>query len=248
VTLLAALLVLWEISARLQWVVSDNWPPFSDVLMSLAVGTANGELIEAIGSSLGRMARGYAAGVGAGIVLGVLLAWFPPARRTLQPMIELVRPIPAPAVIPPLMFVLGADEGLKIFIVAYASFFPVWINTMSGVMSLDHVLHNVARTFGVPTSRTLWSVVVPASMPHILAGMRVSLALALIVTVVAELMVGSQGIGAYVRSMQFASRAPDMYAAIILLTATGYLLNVGFLWLEARLIFWSRLREIQAAT
>jgi ABC-type nitrate/sulfonate/bicarbonate transport system permease component len=67
------------------------------------------------------------------------------------------------------------------------------------------------------------------------------------VTVVSELLVGSQGIGNYVRSMQFASRAADMYAAIILLTAVGYLLNVAFLMLETRLIFWSRLRETRGA-
>ena len=145
------------------------------------------------------------------------------------------------------MFLLGVDDGLKIFVVAFAVFFPVLINTMAGVASVDRIYLQVARTFGIPRLAALWRVVLPASLPHILAGMRISLALALIVTVVVELTAGSQGIGHYVMSMQFASRAADMYAAIILLTAVGYALNRGFVAIEARIIHWSRLRETMAA-
>jgi ABC-type nitrate/sulfonate/bicarbonate transport system permease component len=161
-------------------------------------------------------------------------------------LIEFVRPIPAPAIIPPLMFLLGVDDGLKIFVVAFATFFPVLINTMSGVASVDTVHHQVARTFGLKGAAILWRVVLPASLPHILAGMRISLSLALIVTVVVELVAGSQGIGYYVASMQFASRAADMYAAIVMLTAVGYMLNRGFVAFESRVLHWSRLRETLA--
>jgi ABC-type nitrate/sulfonate/bicarbonate transport system permease component len=118
---------------------------------------------------------------------------------------------------------------------------------MSGVVSVDAVHHQVAHTFGYSRLATVWRVVLPASLPAILAGMRISLAFALIVTVVAELVAGTQGIGYYVVSMQFASRAADMYAAIVLLTAVGYLLNRGFLAIEARIIHWSRLRETLGA-
>lgn len=247
VVLVVALLFAWEASAQWQLVQSDNWPPFSAVLASFAEGLAGGELIEAMWSSLWRMLRGYAAGCALGVALGVALAMLRPLRLTLQPAIELIRPIPAPAIVPPLMFLLGVDDGLKIFIVAFASFFPVLINTMSGVVSVDRVHHQVARTFGYGGVSTTWRVVLPAALPAILAGMRISLAFALIVTVVAELLAGTQGIGYYVVSMQFAARAADMYAAIVLLTAVGYLLNRVFLLVEARLIHWSRLRETLGA-
>lgn len=247
VCLVVLLLLLWEASARWGLVQSDNWPPFSAVLASFATGLAGGELIEAMWSSLWRMARGYAIGCAIGVAAGVALAMVRPLRLTLQPTIELIRPIPAPAIIPPLMFLLGADDGLKIFIVAFASFFPVLINTMSGVVSVDRVHHQVAHTFGYRGLAKVWRVVLPASLPSILAGMRISLAFALIVTVVAELVAGTQGIGHYVMSMQFAARAADMYAAIVLLTAVGYLLNRIFLLVEARIIHWSRLRETQGA-
>ena len=94
----------------------------------------------------------------------------------------------------------------------------------------------VARTFGVSSLATLWRVVLPASLSHILAGMRISLALAIIVTIVVELISGSQGIGYYVISMQFASRAADMYPAIVPLTLVGYALNRAFVAFEARIL------------
>jgi ABC-type nitrate/sulfonate/bicarbonate transport system permease component len=241
-----ALLVLWEASVAWNWIESDNWPAFSAVVASLVRGIESGELIEVIWSSLWRMARGYAIGCALAVAVGVALATWRPARLTLQPLIEFVRPIPAPAIIPPLMFLLGADDGLKIFVVAFATFFPVLVNTMSGVASVDTVHHQVARTFGFKRAAILWRVVLPASLPHIFAGMRISLSMALIVTVVVELVAGSQGIGYYVISMQFASRAADMYAAIVLLTAVGYALNRSFVAFEARMLHWSRLRETLA--
>jgi ABC-type nitrate/sulfonate/bicarbonate transport system permease component len=246
VCLVVALLALWEASVAWGWIESDNWPAFSAVLASFARGIESGELVEVILSSLWRMARGYAAGCALAITMGVVLATWRAARLTLQPLIEFVRPIPAPAIIPPLMFLLGVDDGLKIFVVAFATFFPVLINTMNGVASVETVYHQVARTFGLRRAAILWRVVLPASLPHILAGMRISLSLALIVTVVVELVAGSQGIGYYVISMQFASRAADMYAAIVLLTAVGYALNRGFVAFESRVLHWSRLRETLA--
>ena len=246
VCLLVALLGLWEASVRSGAVVSDNWPAFSAVLASFGRGIAGGELLQVTVSSLWRMARGYAAGCALGVALGVALASLRPVRLALQPIIELVRPIPAPAIIPPLMFLLGVDDGLKVFVVAFAAFFPVLINTMSGVASVDDIHRQVARTFGLSRLGMLRRVVLPASLPHILAGMRISLSLALIVTVVVELVAGSQGIGHYVMSMQFALRAADMYAAIVLLTAVGYAINRAFVAFEARAIHWSRLRETLA--
>ena len=246
VCLVLLLLLLWEASVQWGWLVSDNWPAFSAVVAAFVRGIENGELVTAIWSSLWRMARGYAAGCVLAVALGVVLASWRPARLTLQPLIEFVRPIPAPAIIPPLMFLLGVDDGLKIFVVAFATFFPVLVNTMAGVASVEGVYHQVARTFGRSRADVLWRVVLPASLPHILAGMRISLALALIVTVVVELVAGSQGIGYYVVSMQFASRADDMYAAIVMLTVVGYVLNRGFVAFETRVLHWSRLRETLA--
>ena len=130
------------------------------------------------------------------------------------------------------------DDALKIFIVAFSAFFPVLVNTVGGVRAVDPVAIDVARTLHVGRLRTVCLVVLPASLPYILAGMRISLALALIVTVVAEMIAGSAGIGYYLMTMQYAMRASDMYAAIVLLAMLGYALNRGFLVIEHRLLHW----------
>jgi ABC-type nitrate/sulfonate/bicarbonate transport system permease component len=237
VLLLAGLLVLWQLSA-VYWTSSASWPPLTSVAVSLASGLASGELPGVFGSSLYRMTVGYAIGVACALGIGLPMANLRLAHAALEPMVELLRPIPIPAIVPPLILLLGVDDRLKIFVVAFSVFFPVLVNTIGGVRAVDPVTIDVARTLRVGRMRTLRNVIVPASLPYILAGMRIGLALALIVTVVAEMIAGSAGIGYYLMSMQYAMRASEMYAAIILLAATGYALNRGFLAVEHRLLHW----------
>ena len=205
---------------------------------SLAAGFASNELLGVFGSSLYRMLAGYLIGVACALGVGLLMANVRLAQAALDTMIELLRPIPVPAIVPPLILLLGVDDALKIFIVAFSAFFPVLVNTVGGVRAVDPVAIDVARTLHVGRLRTVCLVVLPASLPYILAGMRISLALALIVTVVAEMIAGSAGIGYYLMTMQYAMRASDMYAAIVLLAMLGYALNRGFLSIEQRLLHW----------
>ena len=237
VILLLVLLVLWQVSAEF-WIGSPNWPPLTAVARSLIAGLGSGELPGIFSSSLGLMLAGYAIGVACAIGLGLLMASVRLTRIALEPTVELLRPIPVPAIVPPLILLLGVDDALKIFIVAFSAFFPVLVNTIAGVRAVDPVARDVARTLRVGSLRTVTRVVVPASLPYILAGMRISLALALIVTVVAEMIAGSTGIGYYLMTMQYAMRASDMYAAVVLLALTGYALNRGFLAIEHRLLHW----------
>lgn len=244
VALVVALLLVWEISARSGLVRSANWPPFSAVVVALVRGIADGELLAVIGSSLWRMTQGYVLGSAAGIVAGVLLAMVRPVRYTLMPSIELLRPIPITALVPPLIFVLGIEDRLKIFCIAFSVFFPVALNTMAGVAGVDPIYGNVARTFGVPVATTVRRVVLPAAMPLILAGLRTGLGIALIVTVITEMIAGQQGVGYYLMSMEFAMRATDMYAVVILLTLVAYAINRAFITWEAHVLRWARTREL----
>ena len=237
VLLLLALLALWQVSAE-YWIVSPNWPPLSAVGKALVAGLYSGELLGVFSSSLYRMLVGYALGVGCALGIGLLMANVRTAFVALDPMLELLRPVPIPAIVPPLILLLGIDDTLKIFVVAFSVFFPVLGNTIGGVRAVDPVAIDVARTLRVGRLRMIVRVVLPASLPYILAGMRISLALALIVTVVAEMIAGSAGIGYYLLTMQYAMRADDMYAAIVLLAVTGYVLNHGFLAVEHRLLHW----------
>ncbi len=237
VLLLVGLLALWQASA-ICCVSSTNWPPVTQILQAMARGMADGELAQVFGSTLWRMAAGFAIASGLGIVLGIAMATFPLADAALRALVELLRPVPMPAIVPPLILLLGIDHAMKVAAVAFACFFPVLLNTIGGVRAVDPVALDVARTLQVGRLRTLVQVVLPASLPAILAGLRTSLALALIVSVVAEMIAGSEGIGYYIMTMQYAMRSSDMYAAIFLLAALGYGLNYGLLAIERRLLHW----------
>ncbi len=237
VALIFVLLALWQVSA-LYWVTSENWPPLTAIAAALVQGFASGELVDVFGSSLLRMAAGFAIGAVAAVIVGLHMTTIPLVRRALEPLVELLRPIPIPAIVPPLILLLGLDDKLKIFIVAFSVFFPVLVNTVQGVRAIDPVPLAVARTFRHSRARILLRVVLPASLPYIMAGLRISLALALIVTVVAEMIAGSAGVGYYLMTMQYAMRAADMYAAVFVLAAVGYALNRLFLMVERRLLHW----------
>ncbi|MGB6081292.1 MAG: ABC transporter permease [Xanthobacteraceae bacterium] len=236
--LVFALLLLWEASARLGWVNSTNWPSVTSVIAALVDGLIGGELGRLLVSTLARTASGYAIGCASGVALGLLLGTNRWANYTVKPLIEVFRPIPAPAIVPPLILFLGVDNALKVFVVSLACFYPVFLNTLAGVASVDDVLLQTARTFKVPSRRVLLGVILPASLPMIAAGMRTATGIALVVTVIAEMIAGSAGLGYYIVQMQYALRPEAMYAAVICLAATGYLLNRIFLEAEARFIPW----------
>jgi ABC-type nitrate/sulfonate/bicarbonate transport system permease component len=123
-------------------------------------------------------------------------------------------------------------------VVALTVVFPVLTNTFQGVLAVEPTMLAVARTFHVSRVTAIWKIILPATLPYLLAGMRVSLSLALIVAVVTEMIAGNQGIGHYLVLMQYAVRPQEMYAAIIALAISGYLLNRIFLGFETRLIHW----------
>lgn len=235
--LILCLLVLWEVSARV-WVTSASWPPISVVVIAML--TRSGELTLVFLESLRLMLSGFLVGALLGVALGLVTGLSRFLRLALSPTLEFLRPLPVPGLVPPLILLLGIDDAMKTTVVAFATFFPVLINTAQGVRSVDATLQGTARTFRCGRLRSLFSVILPASMPYILSGLRVSLALALIVTVVAEMIAGGSGIGYYLLTMQYAMNSAEMYAAIIFLAAIGYLLNLGVVAVEARVLHWYR--------
>lgn len=235
--LLLFLLALWEVSAR--WLVSsENWPPLTRVMHALWAGLPGGELGAAAGSSVVRMLAGYGLGSVAGVVIGLAMASNRFVRDLLDTSIELLRPIPIPAIVPPLVLILGIDDAMKITVVAFATFFPVLINTVHGARALDATLREMTRTFRIGPVRLLLRVTVPASLPYVFSGLRISLALAMIVTIVAEMIAGAEGLGYYLVSMQYAMRPADMYAGVLLIAIAGYAMTLAFFAIERKLLPW----------
>ena len=238
--LILLLLVAWELSGRLMWVSPLSLPRVSLVLVTLWELLASGELVKELAASLWRMFAGYFIGVALGIFTGLLMGAFRPAYGLLEPITEILRPIPSPAYVPIAILFLGIDDEMKIFMVAFSSFFPVLLNTCGGVRSVDPVQLQTASTFGVKGTRRLWQVVLPAAAPSIFTGMRISLAVALIVMVISEMVAASNGIGYFILAAQRGFKTREMFAGIVTLAILGYVLNRIFLFIENRALAWHR--------
>jgi ABC-type nitrate/sulfonate/bicarbonate transport system permease component len=236
VVLVLALLALWEASARLGWVHSSNWPPFSTVLVATGQGLASGSLTTPLMGTLGRMLAGTALGCVLGVMLGLLLGTSAVALRVLGPVVEVLRPLPVPAIVPPLILFLGLGDALKVFAVAFGTVFPMLVNTMGGVRDVPDTLLQTARIFGTSRLGTLGKVILPAALPAIVTGLRISLGLGLVSTIVAEMVAGSGGLGFQILQTQFAMRSADMYAAVLCLAVTGYAMNAGLARVETMVL------------
>ena len=237
--LLIGLLLLWEASVRLQWVVSPTWPAFSTVLDVFGQSCVDGTYLSVLGESLLRLAEGYALATIVAVAAGIVMGTWQRAYLLFEPLIELLRPIPSPAYLPMAILFLGIDNTMKVFMVAFSSFFPILLNTIAGVRGVDPVLIDTGRTFGLSRGAIIARIVLPAASSYILTGMRISLAIALIVTVIAEMVAGNSGIGFYILSAQRSFLIPEMYAGVVALALTGFALNKGFVAIESVAMRWN---------
>lgn len=238
VAFIGILLVLWEIAA-----VYAIFPPMSFPRMSSIIATwwsllVSGELLSELLPSLWRMFAGYFIGAAIGVTLGLMMGYVRFFYNLLEPITEFLRPIPSPAYLPITILFLGIDDEMKIFMIAFASLFPVLLNTYSGVRGVDPILLQTARTFGTSGRKLLTHIVLPAALPYIFTGMRISLAVALIVMVISEMVAASSGIGYFILSAQRGFKIDEMFAGVLTLAVLGYILNRLFLLIERRVLAW----------
>lgn len=237
--LLIALGVLWEAVVRLQIVDTPTLPALTSVLLAFWQLATDGSFAAVFLPSLERLFIGYFIACAVAVALGVAMGFNRWIFRLFEPLVEILRPIPSPAYVPMAILFLGIGNQMKIFMVAFASFFPVLLNTISGVLNVDRVLIDTGRTFGLSRAQMIVKVVLPSASVYIMTGMRISLAVALIVTVLAEMVTGNDGIGFFILSSQRSFHIAEMYAAVIALAIVGYALNHLFLFVESWLLAWN---------
>jgi ABC-type nitrate/sulfonate/bicarbonate transport system permease component len=238
VAFIVFLLGLWEIAAATGAMPSLSFPPMSEIFVVWWRLVLSGELLRELGDSLWRMFAGYLIGGSIGVLLGLLMGYFRVFYNLLEPITEVLRPIPSPAYLPIVILFLGIDDEMKIFMIAFASLFPVLISTYSGVRSVDPIQLQTARTFGVSGRKLVYQIVLPAASPYIFTGMRVSLAVALIVMVISEMVAASSGIGYFILSAQRGFKIREMFAGVLTLALVGYVLNRLFVAVENRVLAW----------
>jgi ABC-type nitrate/sulfonate/bicarbonate transport system permease component len=237
--LIVLLLVLWEVSA-LYWVQKPTWPPVTEAIKAWFANVADGTLIGHLFATLWRQLLGYALAVVLGVAVGLAMGYYRAVHNLFEPIVELLRPIPGPAYLPVLVLFVGIGDDMKVILVFIASFFPILLNAYAGVRAIDPVQFDTARTLGLTTAQTFRELVLPASMPAILTGMRISLAISLILAILGEMVVSNDGLGFFVLLAQRTYKIPDMYAGLFMIALYGYVLNRLFLFAEAKIIRWHR--------
>lgn len=236
--ILAAGLAL-ESAGRADMVNRAIVPLPSDVLARMAAIFAEGEVVAPFLTTTYLLFTAYFLASALAIAAGLVIGRSRVAFNLFEPLLELVRPLPKPALLPPLMLLLGIGDAMKITVVGLAVFFPVLINTVQGVQGVDAVQINMGRTFRLDRFRLVWKVVLPAALPFVFTGLRVGLGLALIVVVIAEMLAGTGGLGYLVIDMQRTFRVVDMYAWLVILALFGYALNSLFVVIERRFLHWN---------
>ncbi len=215
-------------------------PPLTDILDTFAETWIFERIPTDLAPSLARLLIGYALAACAGVALGLMLGSSPLAQRACAPLVEFSRAIPAPALIPIAITLIGIGNDMKVTLIAFVCFFPVLLNTIDGVSGIDPTLRATVQAYGLTRRERILRVVLPAASPQIFAGLRVSLSIGLLVMVVSEMVASTSGVGYFVLQAQQSFRIEDMWAGILMLGLLGYVLNGLFLLVEARVLAWHR--------
>ncbi len=233
----AGLLLLIE--ALTTWFVQSAYIPRpSQVAAALYTGIVDGGLLTAAGQTLTTFGAGLLIAIAVAVPAGVLLGASATAFNTVKLIIEFLRPLPSVALIPFGILILGVGDTTAIALTVYAASWPILFNTYYGVRDADPVAVDTARNFGLGRAAVLRRVLLPSAAINIAAGVRISGAIALILTVTVEIITSSGGLGYSIVQMQTAIRNADMYAAVFAVGLLGYAINAAVAGLERKIVFW----------
>ncbi|HWA73053.1 MAG TPA: ABC transporter permease [Polyangiaceae bacterium] len=234
----ALTLLAWELAARLGW-LPPNWLPAPTVVgQTLVALGVSGELGEHVISTLARLLLGFALGAALGTLLGVSCARSEKLRGLLDPSLQALRSIPSLAWVPLFLLWLGIQETSKVALIAVGAFFPVYLNLLSGILSIDRRLVEVGQMNGYEGWALSRHVLIPAALPAYLTGLRSGLGLSWMFVVAAELLGASRGLGYLMVDGQSTSRIELVLAAIFSFALLGKLSDWLLQALETKLSPW----------
>lgn len=242
---LVAAVVAWEAAARLAG--STFFPPPSRIATTMVATWFSGPpgrlflsdlAVANVGPSLARLSAGWAIAVVVGVVAGVALGRSPTALEFVGPLLAFARAVPPPALVPVFLVLFELGTPMQLATIIFGVVWPVLLNSIDGARSVHPTQAETARAFRLPRTQWLARVVLPAAAPKILAGMRISLSLALILMVISELVGATDGIGLQLALAQRNFDFPTMWTVVVLIGVLGYALNAGLLTVERRVLRW----------
>jgi ABC-type nitrate/sulfonate/bicarbonate transport system permease component len=214
------------------------YPPLKVVLRAFQHQWLFGRLRSDALPSVANFLGGLLIAVVVGVVLGLLLGLADPLYDAVRPVLEFMRAIPGIVLVPVGLVVLGTGDSMKAVIIAYGTLWPILLSTVDGVRSIDPVILDMARSYRLPLRQRIRRVVLPGAAPQILAGVRVSVALGVVLIIASEYVASTHGIGYAQLQAERTFAIPEMWAALLLLGILGYVSNLAFHLIELRLLRW----------
>lgn len=230
--------VLWEVLARVGVLSTVLFSSPAVIAATLARSVASGDMVSHALATMWRTGAGLVLGAVPGLLLGLAMGWSRNLRRTLDPLLAAIHPIPKIAILPLIMIFLGVGESSRIAVAAVAAFFPLLINAMAGVRQINPLFFEVAETYGASKLRLFTHVVIPGSLPLVLSGVRLAANVTLLVTIAAEIVMAERGLGSLVWLAWETLRVELLYATLIVIALLGVALTGSLSALRRRLVPW----------
>jgi NitT/TauT family transport system permease protein len=236
-TPLIILAFVWEGVTQLGIVSELSLPPVSKVAASFVQMFAE-DLWYHTGRSILRGGSGFLAAVVIGVLAGVLMAWYRPVRILVNPIMRCFYPMPKSALIPLTIMWIGLGDASKVTLIFIGCLLPIVMSAYNAARGVDEVLIWSARGMGATNREVLWEVVVPASLPDILSGIRISLALSFILMVAGELIIANDGIGYLIDILGEGCDLAGIFAGVVTISAVGFFADRGYVALMRRSLIW----------
>lgn len=240
------LLIIWGVSATIA--PAKFFPGPQTIAVAFGNTWIGPAFVQDVLPSLGRLAAAIIVAVVIGVVMGTLIGLTRWLRELLEPLLEFFRAIPPPVLIPVFVAFLGVTDSMQIIVIAFGAIWPVLLNTVEGVRATDAVMVETAHSYSLTPWQRLFQLVLPAASPRIMAGVRQTLSVALIMMVISELFYSSSGLGYRIKYFQQNYLIADMWSGIVLLGLIGVLLAVIFGFVERRVLRWYHgIKEVERA-
>jgi sulfonate transport system permease protein len=240
-------LLAWQLLSQFSIVDPSVIPSVTQVAGAIVQGFRDGSLLTNLSVSLWRSGIAFGAAVALAIPLGLFMGSFRRFEEIVDPLLQLFRQTSALAIYPIFILLLGLGETSKVAIIFWAAFFPILLNTISGVKLVDRRLIEMARVFGASRGAVFTRVVLPGATPAIFVGLRLSATTALLLLVAAEMIGARQGLGFLIINSQYNFQIPLMFAAIVLLAAIGLAVNYALLLLQGWFCRWDSVQRAVAS-
>jgi sulfonate transport system permease protein len=233
-----ALVLIWELAARAGWLSTRVLPEPVAVVRAAWELTASGELWVHLRVSAWRALSAFAVGGGAGLLLGLLTGSFKSAETLLDTTIQMIRNVPALALIPLVILWFGIDESAKLFLVSVGVFFPVYLNTFHGIRAVDKGLIEMARSYGLAGWSLYRDVILPGALPSVLVGVRFALGLVWVLLIVSETISAQSGIGYMTMNAREFLQTDVVLVGILLYALLGKLADIAARGVERFALRW----------